>query len=167
MKRRSPCSKTAGFTLAEVLVTILIMGGILVSITQILHAARMSRDTINNLRERQLAGPAIMDLIEDGILDPSSAFATMTTNPARLMAQVTGKDWWVKDLGSLCQGTRADIAVINPVEREVVYTFVNGEMVAFEGRVIRKGYGAGGWVTRLGIIPEMGVGDITRIRWQT
>jgi len=108
--------------------------------------------------------PAIMDLIEDGVLDPLSAFATMTTNPARLMATVTGEDWWQKELGSLREGTRADIAIINPMEREVVYTFVNGEMVAFEGRVIRKSYGAGGWVTRFGIIPQMGVGDLTRIR---
>ncbi len=123
------------------------------------HSVKGFGDTKDNI-------PAIIDLIEDGVLDPLSAFATMTTNPARLMAQVTGKDWWVKDLGSLCEGTRADIAVINPIEREVVYTFVNGEMVAFEGRVIRKGYGAGGWVTRFGIIPQMGVGDLTRIRRQ-
>ncbi len=124
------------------------------------HSVKGFGDTKDNI-------PAIMDLIEDGVLDPLSAFATMTTNPARLMAKVTGKDWWVKDLGSLCEGTRADIAVVNPIEKEVVYTFVKGEMVAFEGRVIRKGYGAGGWVTRFGIIPHMGVGELTRIRWQT
>jgi len=124
------------------------------------HAVKGFGDTKDSV-------PAIMDLIEDGVLDPLSAFATMTTNPARLMAKVTGRDWWLKELGSLCEGTRADIAVINPIEKEVVYTFVNGEMVAFEGRVIRKGYGAGGWVTRFGIIQQMGVGDLTRIRRQT
>ena len=86
--------------------------------------------------------PAILGLIEDGVLDPLNAFATMTTNPARLMARVTGKDWWLKEMGSLSEDSRADVAVINPLEKEVVYTFVNGEMVAFEGRVIRKGYGA-------------------------
>jgi prepilin-type N-terminal cleavage/methylation domain-containing protein len=57
-------SPRAGFTLAEVLVTVLIMAGILVSITQILHTARVSRDTIHNIQETQLAGPAIMDMIE-------------------------------------------------------------------------------------------------------
>ncbi len=108
--------------------------------------------------------PAVLDLIEGGILDPLDAFATMTTNPARLMARVTGRDWWLKELGSLSEGSRADIAVINPVEKEVVYTFVNGEMVAFEGRVVRKGYGAGGWVTRFGVLPQMGVGEVTRIK---
>ena len=54
----------AGFTLAEVLLTLLIMGGIMVSITQILQAARISRDTIHYVQETELAGPAILDLIE-------------------------------------------------------------------------------------------------------
>lgn len=57
----------AGFTLAEVLVTILIMSGILVAITQILHTARISRDNIHNIQETQLAGPAILDLIDRDI----------------------------------------------------------------------------------------------------
>jgi type II secretion system protein J len=59
-----PANPQAGFTLAEILVTILIMGGIMVSVTQILNAARISRDNIHNIQETQLAGPAIMDMIE-------------------------------------------------------------------------------------------------------
>lgn len=54
----------AGFTLVEVLLTLLIMGMIMVALTQILTAARMSRDTIHNIQETQLAGPAILDLVE-------------------------------------------------------------------------------------------------------
>jgi hypothetical protein len=108
--------------------------------------------------------PAILDLIELGVFDPVHAFATMSTNPARLMAKATGQVWWVKELGSLAEGSRADIAIINPLEKEVVYTFVNGVMVAFEGRIIKKGYGAGGFVTRFGILPKMGVGEVTRIK---
>ena len=54
----------AGFTLVEVLVTLLIVGGIMLTITQMLEAARISRDTIHNIQETQLAGPAIMDLVE-------------------------------------------------------------------------------------------------------
>lgn len=54
----------AGFTLIEVLLTLFIMSGILLSITQILRAARISRDTIHNIQETQLAGPAILDMIE-------------------------------------------------------------------------------------------------------
>lgn len=57
-------SSKSGFTLAEVLVTVLIMGGIMVSVTQILYTARISRDNIHNIKESQLAGPAIMDMIE-------------------------------------------------------------------------------------------------------
>lgn len=57
-------SRRGGFTLAEVLLTLLIMGGIMVSVTQILHAARTSRDTIHYIQETELAGPAILDLIE-------------------------------------------------------------------------------------------------------
>ena len=63
--RRAPrASRRGGFTLAEILVTLLIMAGVMVSITQVLQTARMSRDTIHNLRENQLAGPAIMDMLE-------------------------------------------------------------------------------------------------------
>jgi len=54
----------AGFTLVEVLLTLMIMAGIMVSITQILTAARTSRDTIHNIQETMLAGPAILDLLE-------------------------------------------------------------------------------------------------------
>ncbi|MCB9916388.1 MAG: prepilin-type N-terminal cleavage/methylation domain-containing protein [Planctomycetes bacterium] len=67
MMRRNPAPARAGFTLAEVLVAILIMGGILVSVTQILNVARLSRDNIHNIQETQLAGPAIMDMIERDI----------------------------------------------------------------------------------------------------
>jgi prepilin-type N-terminal cleavage/methylation domain-containing protein len=57
-------SARAGFTLVEVLLTLLIMSGIMLSMTQILTAARTSRDTIHNIQETQLAGPAILDLVE-------------------------------------------------------------------------------------------------------
>ncbi|MCA8981221.1 MAG: hypothetical protein H6831_12545 [Planctomycetes bacterium] len=64
LRRRLHASSCAGFTLAEILITLLIMAGVMVSITQVLQTARMSRDTIHNLRENQLAGPAIMDMLE-------------------------------------------------------------------------------------------------------
>jgi type II secretory pathway component PulJ len=62
--RRPTLGHRGGFTLAEVLLTLLIMGGIMVSVTQILHAARVSRDTIHYVQETELAGPAILDLVE-------------------------------------------------------------------------------------------------------
>lgn len=57
-------TRTAAFSLIEVMVTLLIVSGIMMAITQLLEAARISRDTIHNIQETQLAGPAIMDLIE-------------------------------------------------------------------------------------------------------
>jgi prepilin-type N-terminal cleavage/methylation domain-containing protein len=54
----------AGFTLVEVLITLLIMSGIMVALTEILTAARTARDTVHNVLETQTAGPAILDLIE-------------------------------------------------------------------------------------------------------
>jgi prepilin-type N-terminal cleavage/methylation domain-containing protein len=53
-----------GFTLVEVLLALVIMGMIMVSMTQILTAARTSRDTIHNIQETELAGPAILDMLE-------------------------------------------------------------------------------------------------------
>jgi hypothetical protein len=50
--------------LVEVLVVLLIVGGLMLAITQLLESTRISRDTIHNIQETQLAGPAIMDLVE-------------------------------------------------------------------------------------------------------
>ena len=54
----------AGFTLVEVIVSILVVALIMVGLSELLNAARTSRDTIHNIQETQLAGPAILDLIE-------------------------------------------------------------------------------------------------------
>jgi type II secretory pathway component PulJ len=55
---------TAGFTLVEIVVTVLIMGLMLTGITRLLTAVRTSRDLVHNIQEQQLAGPAILDLLE-------------------------------------------------------------------------------------------------------
>lgn len=60
-------SRRTAFTLIEVLVTLLIVALIMVGMTELLSAARTSRDTIHNIQETQLAGPAILDLIERDI----------------------------------------------------------------------------------------------------
>lgn len=57
-------TRRAGFTLVEVLITLLIMSGIMVALTEILTAARTARDTVHNVLETQTAGPAILDLVE-------------------------------------------------------------------------------------------------------
>ncbi len=59
-----PRARRAGFTLVEVLITLLIMSGIMVALTEILTAARSARDTVHNVLETQAAGPAILDLVE-------------------------------------------------------------------------------------------------------
>lgn len=64
MKRARPARVRGGFTLVEVLLVVVIMSMIMVSIAQILTAARNTRDTIHNAQETQLAGPAILDLLE-------------------------------------------------------------------------------------------------------
>jgi len=60
-------SRAAGFTLIEVMLTLLIMAGIMLTITQILSAARTTRDTIHNIQEQELAGPAILAQIESDL----------------------------------------------------------------------------------------------------
>lgn len=52
-----------GFTLVEVMLAALIMGMMFVAISQLMTAARKTRDTIHNFQETQLAGPAILELM--------------------------------------------------------------------------------------------------------
>ena len=70
-----------GFTLIEVLVTLLIVSVIMVGMTELLEAARISRDTIHNIQETQLAGPAILDLVERDI----RALDIYDRDPAKLL----------------------------------------------------------------------------------
>jgi prepilin-type N-terminal cleavage/methylation domain-containing protein len=85
VKRSPTIHACAGFTLVEVLVTLIIMAGIMVTVTQILTAARMSRDTIHNITEQQLAGPSILQQIENDLraltlYDRDSRFALRVQN---------------------------------------------------------------------------------------
>lgn len=68
---RARRSLRAGFTLVEVLLVALIMGMMFVSISQLMQAARRTRDTIHNFQETQLAGPAVLEMMMrdiDGLL---------------------------------------------------------------------------------------------------
>jgi prepilin-type N-terminal cleavage/methylation domain-containing protein len=60
-------ARRAGFTLIEVLLTLVIMTGIMITVTTILTVARQSRDTIHNIQEQQLAGPAILQRLEQDL----------------------------------------------------------------------------------------------------
>jgi len=66
-RARPQAASGAGFTLIEVMLTLVIMAGIMVTITQILNAARTSRDAIHNIQEQQLAGPAILQQLENDL----------------------------------------------------------------------------------------------------
>jgi prepilin-type N-terminal cleavage/methylation domain-containing protein len=57
-----------GFTMVEVLVSLLIMALMLTSITRMLTTVRTTRDHIHNTQETMLAGPAIVDLIERDLM---------------------------------------------------------------------------------------------------
>ena len=68
MKHREPTERHGtelqAFTLVEVLIAVMIMGMMLMSITKMLTAVRTTRDTVHNIQESMLAGPAILDQIE-------------------------------------------------------------------------------------------------------
>ena len=105
--------------------------------------------------------PAILELSEKKVVSLRESVAMMTINPLSLLVERTGQDWWLKELGLIMPGYRANITIIDPLRRCSAYTIVNGKVVAFEGRAIRECYGAGYWVSRYGLIKRTGVGDLT------
>lgn len=68
---------SGGFTLIEVVVALLIVAMMLTSLTKLLTLVRSKRDTIHNIQENQLVGPAILDLIHRDLR------AVLTTNRSR------------------------------------------------------------------------------------
>jgi len=104
--------------------------------------------------------PAILEVAEMGILTLSKAVATMTANPVQLISKLHHQDWWTRELGHLGVGARANITVVDKDDKLPTYTFVNGVMAAFENRVVRESNGAGGWVSKWGILDRTGVGDL-------
>ncbi len=110
----------AGFTLIEVLVTLLIVGGIMLAITQILEAARISRDTIHNIQETQLAGPAIMDLIERDLRG-----LVIYDRPAEELLRVVNRVEAGLDADSLDFVTSTDSLVATEIENRWVRCDVN------------------------------------------
>ena len=69
-----------------------------------------------------------------------------------------------QELGHLGAGARANVVLVEPHARRAVMTLVEGRIAAFEGRCIRAAYGAGGWVSRSGLRPRVGVGDLPLFR---
>jgi dihydroorotase len=107
--------------------------------------------------------PAIFELADQGVLTLGRAVATMTSNAARLAATLTREPWWTRELGHLGSGARANVTVVDPLDQHAVFTFVNGVLASIEGRPVRRANGAGGWVTKFGILSRTGVGDLAAI----
>lgn len=105
--------------------------------------------------------PAILELADQGVLSLNEAVATMTCNPAELIAKRTANSWWTEKIGHLGKGALANITIVDKADKLATYTIVNGRVVSFENRAIRRNYGAGGWVSKFGMVQKTGVGDIS------
>lgn len=105
--------------------------------------------------------PVILELAEEGVLTLSDAVATMTSNPATLIAKETKNMWWKDKVGHLGVGALANVTIINARNHRPVYTIVNGRITAFEKRLVRRGLGAGGWLCKFGMVRKTGVGDLS------
>ncbi len=104
--------------------------------------------------------PCLLELAEEGVVALRDAVAMMTINPVRFAAEATGQRWWTQELGHLGAGARASVVLVEPHAQRAVMTLVEGRIAAFEGRAIRTAHGAGGWVSRTGLRPRVGVGDL-------
>ena len=104
--------------------------------------------------------PAIIELAQEGVLTLSQAVATMTCNPAELIAKRTGNSWWKEKTGHLAPGALANVTVIDKADKLATYTIVNGEIVSFENRAVRRNVGSGGWVSKFGMVRRTGVGEM-------
>lgn len=111
--------------------------------------------------------PALLELVQLGVLPPSGSVATMTSNVARLMGELTHEGWWSRELGHLGPGARANITVVDQHDKLPTFVFVNGVMAAMENRPVRGANGAGGWVSKFGILDRTGVGDLSAFRYET
>ena len=110
----------AGFSMVEVLVVLLIVGGLMLAMTQLLEAARISRDTIHNLQETQLAGPAIMDLIERDL----RSILTYDRRPEELL-QVENRVVYGLDADSIDFAVTINSKVLIQVQRRLVRSDMN------------------------------------------
>ena len=63
-------------------------------------------------------------------------------------------------------GALANVTVIDRADKLATYTIVNGEIVSFENRAVRRNVGSGGWVSRFGMVRRTGVGDLAMFSYQ-
>ncbi|MBO5469095.1 MAG: amidohydrolase family protein [Lachnospiraceae bacterium] len=130
-------------------------------IVKILVSDGQNQSTMKGFGDTRDNIPALLELVDDNILSLSDAIATMTCNPAQLIATRTGNSWWQQKVGNLSPASLANITVIDRNDKLATYTITNGQITAFENRLIRSGFSAGYWVSKFGYT-RMGVGDITQ-----
>lgn len=110
--------------------------------------------------------PAILELADMGVLTLEQAVATMTCNPAELIAKRTANEWWTEKTGHLGAGALANVTIVDKADKLATYTIVNGEIVSFENRAVRRNCGAGGWVSKFGMVRRTGVGELVMFSYQ-
>lgn len=69
-------------------------------------------------------------LADDGILPFARAWALVSSGPARVLRMV--------DRGTIAEGLRADLAIVDPARREVVATIAGGRLSHLAGRVAER-----------------------------
>lgn len=127
---------------------------------QILISDGQNQATMKGFGDTRDNIPAILELAQQGVLTLSQSVAAMTCNPAGLIAKRTGNNWWSEKIGHLGAGALANITVVDEADKLATYTIVNGEIVAFENRAVRRNCGAGGWVSKYGMVRKTGVGEL-------
>lgn len=110
--------------------------------------------------------PAILELAEMGIWSLSDSIASMTYNPAKLIGDTTDNPWWTQKVGNLGVGALANITIIDEEDKLATYTIVNGKIVSFENRIVRRNQGAGGWISKFGMVKRTGVGDLAMFQYK-
>ena len=60
----------------------------------------------------------------------------------------------------------ANVTVIDRKDKLATYTIVNGQIVSFENRAYRRNGGAGGWVSKYGMLRRTGVGDLAMFSYK-
>lgn len=110
--------------------------------------------------------PAILELSDMGVLTLSQSVAAMTCNPARLIARRTANNWWTEKTGHLGAGALANVTIVDEADKLATYTIVNGEIVSFENRAVRRNCGAGGWVSKFGMVRKTGVGELVMFSYK-
>lgn len=110
--------------------------------------------------------PAILELAQEGVLTLKESVATMTCNPASLIAKRTANNWWSEKIGNLSVGSLANITIVDEKDKLATYTIVNGEIVSFENRAVRRNCGAGGWVSKYGMLRKTGIGELAMFSYK-